>query len=76
MKKINVFLILLLFFSGCATKTTVVFTDGTEMQTAIVTGTKASVKIDMKEKKMEINQIGLSPLDKVKGLLPPVKVDK
>ena len=86
MNKLNVgfsyilILMMLGFLTGCSSmfqgRTVVTFTDGTNTNTAIVEGTKANVEIDMKEKKAKIDQTGKSLSDKLKGILPPVNIDK
>jgi len=81
MDKLGLVLLSVVVLAGCSglnTRTVVTLDDGTRVQTAIVTGAKANTKIKFKDGgEAEINQIGKSIFEKLKGVLPsPVKVEQ
>ena len=81
MAKLGLVLLSVMLLAGCSsfnTRTVVTLDDGTRTQTAIVTGAKANTKIKFKDGgEAEINQIGKSIFEKLKGVLPsPVKVEQ
>ena len=58
-----------IFLTGCSYVSTVSF-NPSENSATLKSNVKASVKINTKEQTAEINQIGISPLEKLKALIP------
>jgi len=68
MKKIILSLACLLM-AGCAYKSQITFSE--DGRSATLEGNvKTSAEIDLKEKKAKLNQIGISPMERLKGLMP------
>ena len=88
MNKLNVrisyilILLMLGFLTGCSTmfdgKTQVsIFSDDTGRETIIVEGTKSDVSGKTKSgSEYSVKQIGKSVAEKLKGILPPVNIEK
>ena len=67
--KVLSLLFICLVFNSCTYISTVSFSED-ENSATLKSNVKASVKINVKEQTAEINQIGISPLEKLKALMP------
>ena len=74
MAKLGLVLLSVVVLAGCSglnTRTVVTLDDGTRVQTAIVTGTKAETEIEFKDGgKARINQIGETWIQKLQKVIP------
>lgn len=67
--KVLSLLFICLVFNSCTYISTVSFSED-ENSATLKSNVKASVKINVKEQTAEINQIGISPLERLKALMP------
>ena len=69
MKKLMLFLVAVLFLAGCAYNSTISFSEDGKSAT-LKSNTKSNAKIDLKNQTAEVEQLGITPLDRLKGLIP------
>ena len=60
---------MVLFLAGCAYHSTISFSDDGKSAT-LKSNTKSNAKIDLKNQTAEVEQLGITPLDRLKGLIP------
>ena len=60
---------IILLLAGCAYNSTISFSPDGKSAT-LKSNTKSNAKIDLKNQTAEVEQLGITPLDRLKGLIP------
>ena len=69
MRKLILFLVVVLLLSGCAYNSTISFSEDGKSAT-LKSNTKSNAKIDLKNQTAEVEQLGITPLDRLKEFIP------
>ena len=69
MRKLLLLLAVVLLLFGCAYNSTISFSEDGKSAT-LKSNTKSNAKIDLKNQTAEVEQLGITPLDRLKGFIP------